>query len=123
MAEIKERTYVVHGSRKQWQCSANHEVARTVLVSCPDPLQRVWCSEQQFWSHGAWPVLDLRSQIAVYFHDVSDRISNRTGSSENLSHSLFSAVPVDLVAISSFCKRGCAVVHMHRGVRNLNTGF
>ena len=45
------------------------------------------------------------------------------GNSENLSRSLFSAVPIDIVAISSFCKLGCIVVHMDWGVRNSTSGF
>ena len=40
-----------------------------------------------------------------------------------MSHSLFSAVPVDLAAISSFCKWGCVVVHMHQDIRNSSARF
>jgi len=38
------------------------------VVSCPYPLacaKRVWCSEQHFLSHGAGPILDLRSPIRL----------------------------------------------------------
>ena len=49
---------------------------------------------------------------------ASDRVNlvnpilKRIGNSENLTRSLFSAVPIDFAAVSSFCKPGCVVVHM-----------
>ena len=46
------------------------------------------------------------------FHLLSNCILKRIGNSENLSHSLFSALPVDFAAVSSFYKPGCVVVHM-----------
>jgi len=42
-------------------------------------------------------------------HDISDRILKRIGNSENVSRSVFLAVPIDFAAISSFCKPGCVV--------------
>jgi len=42
-----------------------------------------------------------------------------------LSRSLFLAVPIDLVAVSSFRKQDfvTVVVHMHRDVRNYSSSF
>lgn len=40
-----------------------------------------------------------------------------------LSCSLYSAVPIDFVDISSFCKWDCVIVYMARDVRNSSSGF
>jgi len=54
---------------------------------------------------------------------ISNRILKRIGNSENLSRSLFLAVPIDFAAILSFCKPGYVVVHMDWGVRNSSSGY
>ena len=52
----------------------------------------------------------------IFYRDyvvyISDHVLKRIENSENLSRSLFSAVPIDFAAVSSFCKLGCVVVHM-----------
>ena len=69
-----------------------------ILVSCPDP------------PHVVGPISGLRSPIrlqktSLYLHDISDHILNQIEGSENLTLSLFSAVPIDLVAIQAFVSR------------------
>ena len=84
------------------------------LVSCPDPLaraKRVWCFEQHFLSHGTGPISDLRSpswlqKAELQLHDVSDRILKWIRYNENVSQSMFSAVPIDFAAVLSFYKPG-----------------
>ena len=36
---------------------------------------------------------------------------------------VFLAVPIDFAAILCFLKWGCVGVHVHRGIRNMSTGF
>jgi len=56
-----------------------------------------------FFSHRAGLILDMRSPIRLQKMHISDYILNQVDGSENLFHSLFSVVPMDLVAIASFC--------------------
>ena len=95
------------------------------IVSCPDPLaraKRVWCFEQHFLPHGEGPILDLRSPSDCrrphynWRHKRSHFETNQKINNENVSCSVFLAVPIDFVAVpmyfaavSSFCKPGYVV--------------
>ena len=78
--------------------STSTSVGTSLQVGC-QPFQRT-----------TGPISGRRSPIrlqktSLYLHDISDHILNQIEGSENLTLSLFSAVPIDLVAIQAFVSR------------------
>lgn len=69
--------------------------------------EKVWCFNQHFLSHGVRLIMDLKTLLIEdsIICVTSVIVLNRIIGSENLSRSLFSPLPIEFAAISSYCKQ------------------